>query len=136
MTAEQAQRVLDPFYTSRTTRKVGLGLPLLAERARACEGDVVVESAPGHGTTVTTTMQLSHVDRQPLGDMAATWMVALVAAPDADYEYRHEVDGRVFAFTAAQIREEAGEIPFSDPALAQWLREWIGENVAALGGRA
>lgn len=132
MSAEQAQQALDPFFTTRTTRKVGLGLPLLAENARACDGGVKIESEPGRGTTVSVSFRHSHVDRQPLGDMATTLMVALTGTPDVEIAYRHEVDGRVFAFDSRGIREAAGGLAPSHPAVRRWLQGFLAEGFAGL----
>jgi len=69
MDPEFAASVIDPFVTTRTTRKVGLGIPMLAQAARACDGDLTVESAVGKGTTVRAGLGLSHIDRAPVGDI-------------------------------------------------------------------
>jgi signal transduction histidine kinase len=74
MDAETAQRIRDPFVTSRTTREVGLGIPLFAAAAERCGGRLEIISAPGVGTTVRAIFGLSHIDRAPLGDMAGTLM--------------------------------------------------------------
>jgi hypothetical protein len=128
LTAAEARKVLDPFYTTRATRHVGLGIPLLAEAARACEGDLSVHSQPGVGTTVTAWFRHSHVDRQPLGDLATTLMTILVGQPELELEYHHECDGRSFHFSTAQAREAAGDLSFSHPAVARWLREYLAEG--------
>lgn len=133
MDPEQVRRVTDPFYTTRTTRRVGLGIPLLAAAARACEGDLEVASRRGEGTTVTARIRASHVDRQPLGNMAATLVTLMAGAPEVELEYRHEVDGRVFTFSTAQVREEAGDVSLSHPAVVQWLQEYLEEHIRALG---
>lgn len=133
MDPEEARRATDPFYTTRPTRRVGLGLPMLAQAARACEGDLVVHSRSGEGTTITAWLRASHVDRQPMGDMAATLVTLIAAAPEIDLEYQHEVDGRRFSFSAARARELAGETSLAHPAVARWLREYLDEQLHALG---
>ncbi len=79
MEQDFANKVLDPFVTSRTTRHVGLGLPLFAAAARRCEGDLHIESAPGKGTRLQASFRLSHWDRAPLGDMPAALLSVLLA---------------------------------------------------------
>ncbi len=132
MDPEVVARALDPFFTSRTTRDVGLGLSLLEASARACAGEVKVDSRRGEGTTVTACFQRSHVDRQPLGDMASTLMVAIVGAPAVDLCYRHEVDGRVFAFDTSALRAELEGLPLSHPAVVRWLRTFLEEGLHSL----
>ena len=139
MEPEDARKALDPLFTTRTTRRVGLGLSLLAENARATGGDVQVCSKPGEGTTVTAWFQRSHIDRQPLGDIAATLTVVMAAAPEVDLSYRHEVDGQVFAFGTRELRENLGGngprrggLPVSHPAVVWWAREHIREGESGL----
>jgi len=134
MDPEEVRRVSDPFFTTRTTRRVGLGIPLLAQAARACDGGIEIDSRPGEGTAVTAWLQASHIDRQPLGDMAATLVTVIAGSPDVEVEYRHRVDGREFAFTTRQMREELGDVPLSNPAVVQWLREYLKENIPSGGG--
>ena len=69
MTPEQVRRVSDPFYTTRTTRKVGMGIPLFRMAAEMAGGGLTIDSTPGVGTTVTASFVRSHIDRMPLGDM-------------------------------------------------------------------
>lgn len=147
MDAATVARVTDPFYTTRTTRHVGLGLPLCAMAAEQAGGRLRIASRAGAGTTVEATFQLSHPDRQPLGDMAGTLLAFLLSgrAPDLRYEHRirrgepcvvapgadTQASPMPFEFDTADIRAELGEVPFSHPAVAQWLAEFLeeGENV-------
>lgn len=82
MTAEQVAHVTDPFFTTRTTRKVGLGIPFFKYAAESTGGSFLIESEPGKGTTVTAVFGLSHIDRMPLGDMNATIHNLIVYHPD------------------------------------------------------
>src|ERR1041384_7327093 len=79
MDAETAQRVQDPFYTTRTTREVGLGIPLLKQAAEMAEGSFSLESEPGHGVWIEVEFRHSHMDRMPLGDLASTFLTLLIA---------------------------------------------------------
>jgi signal transduction histidine kinase len=97
MSEEMRKNALDPFFTTRTTRKVGLGLPLLAQAARDTGGNLELQSAPGEGTTVRATFQLSHPDRKPLGDVAATLMTIQAARPEVELVFQYEKDGQVVA---------------------------------------
>lgn len=105
MDAKGAALALDPFYTSRTTRRVGLGLPLLAQAARASGGGLEVDSAPGRGTRVRARFRLGHVDRAPIGDLETTLLVLLAGAPGIDLVFRHAVPGREFVLDSRDLRE-------------------------------
>lgn len=128
------QRVLDPFFTTRTTRHVGLGLPLLAAAARRCDGDLVLDSAPGRGTTLTTTFRHSHIDRAPLGDMAGTLLAFLLGdRGDALHlSYRHLRNGREFALDTAALHAELDGVPLSHPLVRDWLQDYLVEGEAEL----
>lgn len=137
MAPEIAARVTDPFFTTRTTRHVGLGLPLLAAAAERAGGNLRIMSAPGLGTTVEVTFQLAHPDRQPLGDMAGTLLAFLLAAGAPQLRYEHRMTGsaaanRVFAFDTADILAELGDVPLHHPAVTQWLAEFLAEGEAEL----
>ncbi len=94
----------DPFFTTRTTRRVGMGLPLLAEAARAAGGALSLESEPGQGTRVKATFRYSHIDRAPLGDIETTLMVLLAGNPQVDVLFRHVVSGREFSLCSKDVR--------------------------------
>ena len=95
MDADTLQRVRDPFYTTRTTRKVGMGIPLFRMAAEMTGGSLDIVSEPGKGTAVTASFSLSHIDRMPLGDMAGTVTALIRLNPGVDFVYRHTVDGRL-----------------------------------------
>jgi anti-sigma regulatory factor (Ser/Thr protein kinase) len=97
MDDETLQNALDPFYTTRTTRRIGLGLPLLAQAAREGGGKLEIASQPAHGTTVTATFQLSHPDRKPLGDVAETLRTILAGRPELDLHFEYTRDSQVLA---------------------------------------
>jgi len=84
------KKVLDPFFSTRTTRKVGLGLPLLSQAARESGGDVQIESEVGRGTRVKATFGYSHIDRKPLGNMEATLRALIVGNPEIAFIYEHK----------------------------------------------
>lgn len=140
MDRKVAARVVDPFYTSRTTRHVGLGLPLLAGAAERAGGSLSLESEPGRGTTVEATFQLSHPDRQPLGDMPGTLVAFLLSERAPELRYRHTVCDRAgdhlatssFEFDTADIRAELDDVPLAHPLVTQWLSEFISEGESEL----
>jgi anti-sigma regulatory factor (Ser/Thr protein kinase) len=133
MTSEQVRRACDPFFTTRTTRRVGMGLALLEAAAQQAGGNLRIESAPGEGTRVVATFRMSHLDRAPLGDMAATLEVA-VANPDVDVEYEHWRDGRVFRFSTRELEEFLGVNARDDPGVLAWVNRYVtqGERTLAL----
>jgi hypothetical protein len=125
-------RVFDPFVTTRRTRRVGLGLPLLAVAARQTGGDASVESSPGRGTTITVSFGLTHLDRAPLGDMAATLVTILAANPQLKLHYRHRRDGGEALFDTEVIANQMGAVPWGEPQVALWARDAIRSGLAAL----
>jgi hypothetical protein len=97
MDAEAQKKALDPFFSTKTTRRVGLGLPLLAQAARETGGSLQLESEPGGGTTVKAMFQLSHPDRKPLGDIAETLRTILAGRPELDLQFEYRKDSQVIA---------------------------------------
>ena len=131
MGVEQLARVFDPFYTTRRTRHVGLGLPLFKAAAQRCAGDVTLDSELGVGTILCATFQHSHVDRAPLGDMTST-LVTFLLGGSCDLYYCHRVGDREFAFDTAEFRAELGEIALSHPDVRRWLRAFVAEGEESL----
>jgi len=135
MTTEMAKAVLSPFVTTRTTRHVGLGLPLLAAAARRCVGDLTLESQVGKGTRVTATFRHSHVDRAPLGDMPTALMAILLSEHPVDLSYTHRVNGEEFQFDSAEVRRELEDVPLTHPLVRPWLVGTLTEGEAYLDAR-
>ncbi|MBK6430062.1 ATP-binding protein [Candidatus Amarolinea dominans] len=136
MDAATIGRVTDPFFTTRRTRHVGLGLPLAAAAAQRAGGDLAIVSQPGQGTAVTLTFQLSHWDRAPLGDMPATLLAVLLGSEAFDMVYTHVVDANRFSIDSAELRGELGEVPLTHPAVQQWLADYLAEGERAIYGKA
>jgi len=99
-------KALDPFFTTKTVRKVGLGLSLFREAARATGGDMTVQSKPGKGTRVKATFQHSHVDRQPMGDLAKTLEILIIANPEVRFRYYHRENGEEHQFDSNGLHPE------------------------------
>ena len=129
MDAETVKRVLDPFVTSRTTRKVGLGLPLLKAAAEGCNGDLTIESEPGVGTTTQVTFQHSHIDRMPLGDLAETWLTLLLGSPEVNWVFHYQVDDEIFFMDDLELKRELDGISFTEPGVLRIIRELIRDGV-------
>jgi hypothetical protein len=129
MDAETVQHVVDPFVTSRTTRKVGLGIPLLKAAAEACEGFLEIQSELGKGTRVDVDFQRSHIDRMPLGNIAETFLSLLVGCPDVHWRLIYTFDQDVFDFDDAEVKETLEGVPLSDPAVLAYLRGYIQQGI-------
>ncbi len=108
MTPEERQRALDPFYTTKKVRRVGLGLPMLSDAADRTGGKMTLRSKPGTGTVVEAEFGLSHLDRQPMGDIASTLIAIIVGNPGSDFIYRHEVDGRTYLLDTRELKKGIG----------------------------
>jgi len=119
MDEQMAARVADPFVTTRTTRRVGMGIPLLAQSAAEAGGSLEVRSAPGRGTEILARFQASHIDCKPLGDIATTMITLILGHPDVDFVFERDVDGDVTCFDTREIKEH---VPLSDPAVLALIR--------------
>lgn len=125
MSEEMARQVIDPFVTSRTTRKVGLGIPLLKEAAEACNGSLTLTSEIGKGTSILVTFQRSHIDRMPLGNISTTFLNLLVSNPKIHWIFRYRFNNLVFEFDDAEVKPTIGEIPLTEPEILAILRQMI-----------
>ena len=127
------RQVTDPFYTTRTTRRVGLGLPFLRQAAEACEGKLVLDSVPGRGTRLEADFRWDHVDRPPLGDLPATLMTLLMGHPEIRWIYRHRVDDREYVLDSRDLLEvlEDPEL-FRTPEVGLWIRDHAREGIEGL----
>jgi hypothetical protein len=136
MTDEMVKQVVDPFTTSRTERKVGLGIPLLKESAEACQGGMKITFAPGAGTKVQATFQHSHIDRMPLGDLSSTVLSLTLAHPEVHWIFTYSFNPpykgltRVYCFDDQSIKETLGELPVTHPAVISFLRTSLEEGLA------
>jgi len=122
---EILNRVTDPFYTSRTTRRVGLGLSLLKAAAERCNGKFELSSTPGKGSQVTASFEYNHLDRAPIGDMANTLGIIIMGNPDIDFTYKHIINGKEFEMDTREIREELEGVSISDAGVVQYLMKTI-----------
>lgn len=125
MDPEFLKRVTDPFVTTRTTRPVGMGIPLIKMAAEMTEGYFRIQSEQGMGTELVATFRLSHVDRMPVGDIAGTLTALVQGSPDVEFVYTRKTDYGTFIFDTALIREELEGISLGEPAVLDWIREYI-----------
>jgi K+-sensing histidine kinase KdpD len=98
MDEEMRRKAFDPFFTTRTTRRVGLGLPLLAQASRESEGTIEIDSKPGQGTTVKAAFRYHHLDRKPLGNIHETIQTLVVGHPEIDFLFEHTKDGSTYRY--------------------------------------
>lgn len=128
MTKEQAENAADPFFTTRTTRKVGLGIPFFKYAAESTGGSFTIDSTPGAGTTVTAVFGLSHIDRMPLGDMTSTIHTLIVYHQQIDFLYTYCMDERSFTLDTREFRQILGDVTFDQPEVSSYIREYLEEN--------
>jgi hypothetical protein len=120
---------LSPFYTTRTTRKIGLGLPLIKQSCEMCNGKFSLESQLGFGTTITMQWELSHIDTMPIGDLGMTMMTLINADLKIDYILQVVKDGNTFGFDTKELKVQLEEEDLGDPAVLIYLRDYINEQL-------
>ncbi|MDI3480906.1 MAG: hypothetical protein PWQ97_561 [Tepidanaerobacteraceae bacterium] len=128
------QKVKDPFFTTRTTRKVGLGLPLFEQAAKSCGGELEIYSKVGEGTRIKASFVRSHIDRPPLGNMSDTMVLLVAANPGKDFIYRHRIDGGEFVLDTREIKKTLQDVPISNPMVLDWIKAFVEENLKQISG--
>ncbi len=132
MTPEMAHRIIDPFTTSRTTRKVGLGIPLLKAAAEMCNGFLKISSQPGIGTELIVQFQHSHIDRMPIGDVAGTFLHLVVGSPETHWTFKYKVNDDCFEFDDQFLKKELDGIPLSEPDVLSFIRNELTSGIKSL----
>ena len=138
MDAETVRRVTDPFYTTRTTRKVGLGLPLLKLEAEQTGGTLTVTSRTaaqcpdGHGTTVRATFHTDHIDCMPLGDVTATLLTLIQGHPQEELAFSHRTDAGAVTLDTRQLREVLGDVPLDTYEVLKWIEGYLREQYQSI----
>ena len=132
MTKEQVQSVIDPFFTTRTTRKVGLGIPLFKMAAEMTGGSLEIESEVGVGTKVRATFKTDHVDFTPVGDLTSTVVILITMNLQTDFVYKRSLDEKQFTVDTRQLKEILGDVPMNEPSIVSWLTDYIKENTNQL----
>ncbi|WP_101876218.1 ATP-binding protein [Lachnoclostridium edouardi] len=128
MTEEQVNHVTDPFFTTRTTRKVGLGVPFFKYAAESTGGSFTIQSEVGTGTVVTAVFVLSHIDRMPLGDITSTIHTLVVYHPDIDFCYTYQFDNKSFTLDTREFRQILGGVPLNTPEVSEYIMDYLTEN--------
>jgi anti-sigma regulatory factor (Ser/Thr protein kinase) len=125
MDGELLEKACDPFYTTRTTRRVGLGIPLLAQSARECNGDFVVRSEKGEGTSIKASFQSDHIDRKPIGDIGQTMIILIMSNPDIDFLLEYRKDDNLYNLDTAEIKKELDGVPINKPEVIRIIKDDI-----------
>lgn len=132
MSPETLANITDPFVTSRTTRKVGLGIPFFKAAAEACEGTLKIQSAIDKGTAVEVRFRHSHIDRMPLGDISGTLLSLVIGTPEVHWIYKHRVDENQFIFDDGPIKETLEDLPLCEPEVMKFIREMLQDGINEL----
>lgn len=129
MDQEMLAKARDPFVTTRTTRRVGLGLSMLEQATREAGGHLTVRSEPGRGTEVIAVFQANHIDRKPLGDIGSTMVSLIAGSPEADFVYESDFNGEKTTLDTRAIKSEIeGMGPINDPAILKLIRDLFKKN--------
>ncbi|HEX8948397.1 MAG TPA: ATP-binding protein [Dissulfurispiraceae bacterium] len=133
MDEEIMRRIKDPFFTTKTVRRFGLGIPLLAQAAEECGGRLSIESEQGKGTVICAEFRRSHIDRKPLGDIGATMMVLVGGHPEIDFSLAYEGNGVSYAFDTAEVKKMLGDVPIYVPDVLKLIKDDINEGLKGDG---
>ena len=134
MSAEFLAQVTDPYTTTRTTRNVGLGIPLIKMEAEMSGGNFEIESAVGVGTTVTTTFAVDHIDRPPLGDLGETMMTLLTNVDQTQIVFSYTVGQNNFKFDTNELQQQLDGLPIDTPEVLLFVKQMINENIETING--
>jgi anti-sigma regulatory factor (Ser/Thr protein kinase) len=133
MDEEVSQKAVDPFFTTRSSRRVGLGLSFMAQAAQEAGGSLRIESTLGKGTKVMATFQYHHIDRKPLGSMVETMMTLLMGNPELDILYTHQKEGKSYVLSSSWLRNHFKDRSLIDPEVIQWMKTHLKEGLKQIG---
>lgn len=129
MTPEQVEQVTDPFFTSRTTRKVGLGVPFIKQEAEATGGSFTIESEKNVGTILKALFYKNSIDCMPLGDICSTIHLLVIGNEEIDWIFDYKVDDEGFVLDTREFKEVLGGMSFQLPEVSQYIKEYLKENL-------
>ena len=132
MSEEFLSKVTDPFTTSRTTRNVGLGIPLLKFAAEMTGGGLNISSKQGEGTEISVNFKKSNIDCPPLGDICSTVITLIQGSPDKDFIVSYKTDYGEFITDTKVFKNELGDIPLDEPDVLAWIAGWFNENLGEI----
>ena len=134
MSKEFLASVTDPFTTTRTTRKVGMGIPLFKMAAESTGGSFSIESEVGKGTKTTASFVIDSIDRMPLGNVAETLTSLIMTSPQIDFKLIYRVDDREFIFDTAEFKTLLEGIPIESAEIITYLKEYLDDNIKNVNG--
>ena len=123
------EKVIDPFYTTRTTRKVGLGIPLLKQNAELTGGYLKMQSSLHQGTSVICEFVKDHIDTPIMGNIIETMLTLIQANENIDYEFIYKTDDFDFVLNTKEMKEILGEVKMNDPEVLLWLKDYMKEGL-------
>ncbi len=125
MSEEQLKRVNDPFFSTRTTRKVGLGIPFFKQAAECTGGNFSVDSLLGQRTVIFANFVLSHIDRMPLGDIVSTIHLLITMNPNINFIYKYKLNDKEFSLNTNDLRDILGDISFNATEVSRFIKEYL-----------
>ena len=128
MTEEQVKSVIDPFFTTRTTRKVGMGIPLFKMSCEQTGGKFTIESEKGVGTKINALYKTDSIDFTPLGDIASTIVTIVSMNSDKEFLYKRVLDDKEFIFSTIEIKKILDGVPLSEPSVMSWIEQYLNEQ--------
>ncbi len=134
MPKDLIEQIKNPFATTRTTRKVGLGIPLLLEACQRCDGDLNIESEEGVGTTLRAHFKHNHIDRAPMGDVVNTITMLILSSWQIRYIFTYSINDKDFTMDTKEVEEILQGVPINDLTVIKWLEDYLKENIEALKG--
>jgi len=126
---EMLATIKDPFTTSRTMRKVGLGIPLMTDTCRLCNGDLTIESTVNVGTTLYVTMELNHIDKPPMGDLGATMAGVMSSYENINFIFSYKKDDDLIELTTQEILDELEGVSITSIEVIRWIKDYINESI-------
>lgn len=132
MSDEVKNKVTNPFYTSRNTRQVGLGIPMLKEACERCKGNLYIDSELGKGTKLACSFERDNIDRAPLGNMGETIMTIINTLGNCELIYSHKTDIGRFIFNTREIKNILEGMCINDNSVLLWIKDFINENINTL----
>lgn len=129
----QIQQVTNPFYTTRTTRRVGMGVALFQGLAQQCDGQFSLTSQVNLGTTIQVSVRKDHWDTPPQGDLAQTMQTLIQADPTIHFQFNMVLDTKTFTFDTKEIQAIlTDEVSLSEPTILLWIQEYIHQGISEL----
>ncbi|MFO7636242.1 MAG: ATP-binding protein [Clostridia bacterium] len=135
MEGESLMKAQDPFFTTRKTRKVGLGIPMFSQAALSAGGSLRIHSREGGGTETKADFEIGHVDRKPLGNVGEAVITLVLAGRETEITLRLDNGNQQWLFTTEEVRQYTGDIPLTEAGILDWMEEYINEGInTILGG--